>query len=363
MTASDCSAATCRSYAHDLLRWLRFLAAVEVPWERATRAEVRDLVRWFRVAPNAQRARRRDAAGRPPAGTLNPSTGKAYLSEGYAPRTINHVLSVVSAFYAFAVQAGLGPLQNPVPNARRGPGTGGPPGPRAQRAALRRCGAAAQKLPTRQPRDVGDELLRRLFTQLRHERDRALVAVALSAGVRAGELLSMTFGGIDAGRGVLSVIPKGGSVPQWVPAAPEAFVQVSRYLLTRPPGAVGDPLWLTLRRPARPLTYFALRQVLERINARLGSNISWHDLRHTFSHQLLADDALGLSDVQQLMRHRSVASLSVYSTTRVEELVQRLQVHHGRPAPPPPVAAGGYDHGDLQTLFPGFPLTQRNEQS
>jgi|SRR5271166_6483876 len=40
------------------------------------------------------------------------------------------------------------------------------------------------------------------------DRDRALVSVALGSGLRAGELLSMTCGGIDAGRDVLRVVPK-----------------------------------------------------------------------------------------------------------------------------------------------------------
>ncbi len=54
--------------------------------------------------------------------------------------------------------------------------------------------------------------------------------VALSSGVRAGELLSMTRGGVDAGLGMLSVLPKGGGgVRVWVPAAPEALVLVCRY--------------------------------------------------------------------------------------------------------------------------------------
>ena len=117
LSASDCAVSTIRSYAYDLLRWFRFLSAVDVEWRQATRREVRDFVRWFRGAPNPQRDRG-TGPGRPAAGTLNPHSGKAYLSNGYAPRTINHALSVVSAFYAFAVAAGLGPLQNPVPAAR-----------------------------------------------------------------------------------------------------------------------------------------------------------------------------------------------------------------------------------------------------
>jgi hypothetical protein len=42
MTASDCSPGTVRSYAFELLGWLRFLDAVDVAWDRASRAEARD---------------------------------------------------------------------------------------------------------------------------------------------------------------------------------------------------------------------------------------------------------------------------------------------------------------------------------
>jgi hypothetical protein len=44
--ASDCSPATVRSYAYGLLGWLRFLQAVDVCWDRATRAEARDYALW-----------------------------------------------------------------------------------------------------------------------------------------------------------------------------------------------------------------------------------------------------------------------------------------------------------------------------
>jgi hypothetical protein len=46
----DWRPATCRSYAHDPLRWLRLLAAVGTVWEQATRGEVALLVAWMRNA-------------------------------------------------------------------------------------------------------------------------------------------------------------------------------------------------------------------------------------------------------------------------------------------------------------------------
>lgn len=39
-----------RSYAYGLLRWWRWLRAVEVEWDQTTPAEVRDLVLWLKQA-------------------------------------------------------------------------------------------------------------------------------------------------------------------------------------------------------------------------------------------------------------------------------------------------------------------------
>ena len=98
------SPASCRSYAYDLLRWLRFLAAVGVSWDRAQRAEVRDFVLWLRAAHNPARARRRPDAPTP--GSVNARTGKPYLGAEYAPATINHAVAVLAASTATTWTAG-----------------------------------------------------------------------------------------------------------------------------------------------------------------------------------------------------------------------------------------------------------------
>ena len=141
-----------------------------------------------------------------------------------------------------------------------------------------------------------------------------------------------------------------------MPAAPESFVWISRYLTSRETGPPEQALWMTLRKPTRPLTYLGLRQVLERANAELKLNLTWHDFRHTFSSRLLEDDQLSLTDVQELMRHRNLNTFAPYATSRLEELVSRLHQHLSRPPTPPAVAAAGYDQGDLQVLFPGLAL-------
>jgi hypothetical protein len=57
----------CAPNAYDLLAWFRLLEALEVDWTRATRWEVRDFVRWYRLRGNQQRRRGRADPVRPPA--------------------------------------------------------------------------------------------------------------------------------------------------------------------------------------------------------------------------------------------------------------------------------------------------------
>lgn len=44
-----------RSYAHDLLRWFRFVWAIGMPWNEATRTEARDLSRWTQITDKTDR--------------------------------------------------------------------------------------------------------------------------------------------------------------------------------------------------------------------------------------------------------------------------------------------------------------------
>ena len=58
---------------YELLGWIRFLQAVAVSWDRATRAEARDYALWLARARKPLRQRRGDS---PPPGAVNPVTGK-----------------------------------------------------------------------------------------------------------------------------------------------------------------------------------------------------------------------------------------------------------------------------------------------
>lgn len=351
LAANDCSPASCRSYGYDLLRWWRFLSAIERPWAQARREDVRDLVLWLRQAVNPQRKQGGQNAER--MGAVNAVTGKRHLAAGYAPATINHALSVISAFYDHWGDRGEGPPINPVPRSTPGRRRYAHHNPLEEYRPHPRA-AYRQRVPEPEPRAVADDLLDRVFASLGCHRDRALLAMYLSSGVRASELLGMTGADVDWGRQVIGVVTKGTRAHQWVPTSPDALTWLRLYLAEGFDVGPGEPLWWTVRQPRRRLQYSATRAVLQRVNQQLGANITLHDLRHTCALRLANDPDISLTDVQAVLRHARISTTARYLRPRIDDVIGRVQEHHTRPRPTPKPSTGwSYSDNDLNVLFGG----------
>jgi site-specific recombinase XerD len=344
LLAAGRSAATVRSYGMDLLRWFRFLRAIEVPWDQATRAEARDFCRWLQVAGKPAR----------PGGAAQPMEAGRH----YAASVRAHSETVLRGFYDFHLDAGTGPIMNPFPldRARR---TGrahahhNPMEPyRDQRAGLFR-----PRLPRRVPRSIPDEEFNEIFARLPSHRDRALVAFYVSTGARASELLSATHGGVHPGRQVIAVTRKGTREVQELPASTDAFVWLRLYQAQMAgliPRGSRQPLWWTLHQPVRPLTYHAVHRMFERAAGRAGSTATLHALRHTAAYRMAEDPALPLTDVQLVLGHAQLATTQIYLTPRAEDVIRRVLAHHAgqsRAASDLPAPAPGYRPETLDVLF------------
>ena len=222
---------------------------------------------------------------------------------------------------------------------------------------LHRRGAYRQKQSDPEPRTVPDDVIEDLFAALGCNRDRALFSMFLSSGARAAEMLGMTIGDVHPGEGRIYVQSKGlGGVKQACPASPEAFSWLALYLGELAQGGhrpePDEPVWWTRRGPLRPLTYTALRAVLNRINARIGANVCLHDLRHTLCQRLVDDPGLSLVDAQQVMRHRRITTTSGYLRPRTDEVIAKVHEHYTRPKlPPRPLTGWTYDPDDLADVF------------
>jgi len=351
LQASSRSAATLRSYGMDLLRWFRFLWAVDVRWDRATRSDARDFCRWLQVAGRPVRPHWRRAGDEATAVASGPV---------YAASVRAHSETVLRGFYDFHREAGSGPILNPFPldrsrRERRAHAHQNPMEPtRNERIGLYRPG-----VPSRIPRNVPDAEFNEIFARLPSHRDRALVAFYVSTGARASELLSVCQGGVDPGRQLITLVRKGTGAAQELPASTDAFVWLRLYQLETQGKIVSgrrQPLWWTLRSPARPLTYQAVHRMFERVNTRAGTEATLHSLRHTAAYRMAEDPALPLTDVQLVLGHAQLSTTQLYLTPRKEDVIRRVLAHHAeqtkraaeRVVPPP---GPGYRLETLQVLF------------
>jgi integrase len=347
LALGDSSPLTGRSYSFGLLRWFRLLWLLDVAWERATEAETAVMTGWLRTAANPQRKMRNVQAPGP--GTVNPRTGKPYLQAGYAPTTINHALSVVSGFYAFHAHYGRGPVVNPVPvspQRRRALSHLSPlePKPVVGRTRLR------QKVTDRSPRSIPDQLWDELFAAMGCERDRALLDCFVTSGARAEELLGVAPQDVHWAKPGLYVISKGTRERELVPISPEACVRLARYLDSTGTPEIGEPIWRTRHGKDRPLSYWAMRRVLQRAQQNTDTNWTLHDLRHTAAHRMANGGKLTLPEVQAVLRHANIQTTSRYLAVRIEEIFDALLEHYNQPRPQTSYPSG-YDADDIAAVF------------
>ena len=339
LLAAGRSQATVRSYGMDLLRWFRFLWAVEVAWDRATRSEARDFCRWLAITNGVKGSGR----GTP-----------------YSVSVRVHSETVLRCFYDFHRDVGTGPMVNPFPldRSRRGGRAHAHHNP-MDPYHNQRSGLYRPRVVKRIPRDIPDAQFNEIFARLPSHRDRALVAFYVSTGARASELLTVTQGGVDPGRQLITVVRKGSREEQELPASPDAFVWLRLYQVEMEgliPRGRTKPLWWTRRKPFRPLTYHGAHRMFERVNIDAGTGATLHALRHTAAYRMARDPAMPLTDVQYVLGHVQLTTTQIYLTPRKEDVIERVLAHHAEQTrrateQHTPAAAAGYRPETLDVLF------------
>jgi site-specific recombinase XerD len=182
------------------------------------------------------------------------------------------------------------------------------------------------KADPRVPRVLDDDQMKVLFdvqnlNKRSGLRDRAMLEVLFSTGLRVSELCSLNVDSINLDTGEFAVIGKGRKV-RVVYLSPSAIDWLGRYLSTRKDAftplflrysgkrmtvddELGESLRLTPRSVERLVKGYALR-------AGIAVDATPHTLRHTFATGLLREGA-DLRSVQELLGHSNVATTQIYT--------------------------------------------------
>lgn len=159
-------------------------------------------------------------------------------------------------------------------------------------------------------------------------RNRAIVELLYSSGLRLAEAQQLCARDLDASRGVVRVVGKGGK-ERIVPVGRPAMDAVQHYLALSGDREPGDPVFL-----ARTGTRLSRRQMQRSVGTLLesvarGEGLSVHALRHTFATHML-DAGADLLAVKELLGHASLSTTRLYTHTSREKLTRTYRQAHPR---------------------------------
>ncbi len=213
-----------------------------------------------------------------------------------APATIARKLAAVRAFLRHSLGAAR------VPDARLAPRRG-------------------RRLPDAPRRDAVEKQLAALEGEgPLHLRNRALVELVYSAGLRSAEAVGLDLGDVDFEQELVHVRSGKGGKDRVVPLGEEAAHWVARYLHeARPELARGAAGALFLSTNGRRLDTSTLRRLAPHP----------HRLRHAFATHLLEGGA-DLRTIQELLGHSSLSTTQVYSHVDARRLRKVYDSSHPR---------------------------------
>jgi integrase/recombinase XerC len=275
-----------------------------------------------RASPHTLTAVRRDLAGLlralQAAGCETPAQVEVHVlrrwltqlhREGHQPASLHRYLASARGWFRWLVERGdLG--VNPVLGVRA---------PRQRR-----------KLPDVIPADSLGAALDAPAEDARAVRDRALVEVFYSTGLRLAELQTLDAASVNAGQTELRVLGKGRK-ERLVWLGSKARLAVDAWLALRSDWLRGEEPALFLNPRGGRLSRSGIAQALKDWAARtgLGSALHPHRLRHAFATHLLEETG-DLRAVQELLGHAHLATTQIYTQVDFRRLAEVYDGAHPR---------------------------------
>jgi len=167
-------------------------------------------------------------------------------------------------------------------------------------------------------------------------RNRAMLEVLYSSGLRVSELVDLRLNNVYADIGFLRVIGKGNK-ERLVPIGRDALKYIKIYIdeirgrLPHKPPQKGFESYVFLNRNGKKLTREMVFMIIKDLALQIGLNksISPHTFRHSFATHLIEGGA-DLRAVQEMLGHESITTTEIYTHLDRDYLRQVIQEFHPR---------------------------------
>jgi integrase/recombinase XerC len=280
------SSHTLAAYRHDLLRLMAFCAR-------------RDVRRWSALNNFQVRA-----------------FAAAEHAAGIAPRSIQRRLSAARSFYEYLMREG---------HAKNNP------------ALEVRAPKSKKRLPATLDADQMGRLLAFRVDDALSARDKAMMELFYSSGLRLGELVGLDVSAVDLEDRTVRVLGKGhktrivpvgrhaiGALRQWL-------TQRAAWILKKPGAAAQSPAAMFVGKTGRPLSVRAVQLRVGSWARRQGLSMHVHPhmFRHSFATHLLESSG-DLRGVQELLGHADISTTQVYTHLDFQHLASVYDAAHPR---------------------------------
>ena len=163
-------------------------------------------------------------------------------------------------------------------------------------------------------------------------RNRAIIEVLFSCGLRVTELVTLRLSNLYLDEGYVRIMGKG-SKERLVPISPRAVKELGFWFDDRCHMTIrpGEEDYVFLNRRGAHLTRTMILIMIKRQAAEAGikKTISPHTLRHSFATALLEGGA-DLRAIQAMLGHESIGTTEIYTHIDTTTLRQEILEHHPR---------------------------------
>lgn len=164
-------------------------------------------------------------------------------------------------------------------------------------------------------------------------RDRALIEVLYSTGVRRNELLNIRLTDVNYSDGLITIIEGKGGKDRVVPVGGTALFAVDTYVREARPRLSGacPTDYLFVNRWGKQLGAQGLSDIVNNVITKSGlqKHIRVHDMRHTCATHMLNHGA-DIRYVQELLGHASLSSTQIYTHVSINKLKETHDKYHPR---------------------------------
>lgn len=246
-------------------------------------------------------------------GALDVHHVRAFVSQrhrqGLSPRSLQRVLASIRSFYLFLQGEGV---------AKKNPAEG------------IRAPKGAKRLPDTLDADQMARLLEIPGDDPETVRDRAIMELLYSSGLRLAEMISAGLTDLDLGQGLITVTGKG-SKTRIVPVGSKALEALRAWLKVRGQFAKMDDTTVFVSVRGGPLSPRSVQARLKHWGRVQGvqQGVYPHLLRHSFASHVLESSG-DLRAVQELLGHANISTTQIYTHLDFQHLAKTYDAAHPR---------------------------------